>query len=159
MERINLRIFNKKDIIILLALCLIMTIPTFSQYEISWYTIDGGGGMSRGGQYSLTGTIGQPDAAYSAGGDYEVLGGFWPGAPLFIVNFEDFARFAQYWLENGSDIPADLYEDNIIDCNDLRLFIDELRTKWNGKPSRNVPVSCWSPRTSSTMLSAKPKSP
>ncbi|MCK4783851.1 MAG: hypothetical protein KAV87_08890, partial [Desulfobacteraceae bacterium] len=44
------------------------------QYELSWYTIDGGGGRSSGGPYSLTGTIGQPDAAYSAGGQYELLG-------------------------------------------------------------------------------------
>ena len=35
------------------------------QYELSWYTIDGGGGRSIGGPYTLTGTIGQPDAAYS----------------------------------------------------------------------------------------------
>jgi len=32
------------------------------RYEISWYTIDGGGGTSSGGPYKLTGTIGQPDA-------------------------------------------------------------------------------------------------
>ena len=32
-------------------------------YEISWYTIDGGGVRSSGGPYTLTGTIGQPDAA------------------------------------------------------------------------------------------------
>jgi len=27
-----------------------------SQYELSWYTIDGGGGRSSGGPYTLTGT-------------------------------------------------------------------------------------------------------
>ena len=48
------------------------------QYELSQYTIDGGGGMSSGGTYVLTGTIGQPDAVYSEGGSYELLGGFWP---------------------------------------------------------------------------------
>ncbi|MHC4621384.1 MAG: hypothetical protein ACYTEQ_26885, partial [Planctomycetota bacterium] len=46
-------------------------------YELSWSTIDGGGGRSSGGRYVLVGTIGQPDAAYSAGGPYELLGGFW----------------------------------------------------------------------------------
>ena len=94
-------------------------------YEIVWHTIDGGGGVSSGGQYILTGTIGQPDAGYSYGGDYEALGGFWPGGPMCFVDFEDFARFAQYWLETGSDIPADLYEDNIVDYNDLQLFVEE----------------------------------
>lgn len=110
----------------LIFMLLSMGLPAFAQdYEISWYTIDGGGGMSTGGQYRLSGTIGQPDAAYSAGGDYEVLGGFWPGGPLCTVDFEDFARFAQYWLETGADLPADLYEDNIIDLLDLKLFIDD----------------------------------
>jgi hypothetical protein len=66
-------------------------------YEIVWSTIDGGGGQSSGGSYILTGTIGQSDAAYSAGGDYELLGGFWPGGPLCIVEFADFARFAEHW--------------------------------------------------------------
>lgn len=97
----------------------------YADYSITWSTIDGGGGTSSGGQYVVTGTIGQHDAAYSEGGDYEVLGGFWPGGPLCFVDFEDFARFAQYWFLTGSDIPADLYEDNIVDYNDLRLFVDE----------------------------------
>ena len=69
-----------------------MAVPSLSQYEISWYTIDGGGGTSTGGQYVLTGTIGQPDADWSKGGKYELLGGFWPGGPLCVVEFDDYAR-------------------------------------------------------------------
>ncbi len=89
--------------VVVLGICLSLVSHTLAQsggpYELSWSTIDGGGGRSSGGQYTLLGTIGQPDAAYSAGGDYELLGGFLPGGPLCFVNFEDFARFAQYWLE------------------------------------------------------------
>ena len=77
-----------------------------SQYELSWYTIDGGGGRSNGVPYTLTGPIGQPDAAYSAGGGYELLGGFWPGGPLCFVDFEHFARFAEQWLLPGTGSPA-----------------------------------------------------
>lgn len=95
------------------------------QYELSWYTIDGGGGQSTGGAYVLVGTIGQPDAAYSSGGKYELLGGFWPGGPLCFVDFDDFARFAGYWLQTGPDLPADLYEDNTVDLLDLKVFVDE----------------------------------
>jgi hypothetical protein len=97
-----------------------------SQYELSWYTIDGGGGRSTGGPYTLTGTIGQPDAAYSAGGNYELLGGFWSGGPLCFVNFEHYARFAELWLVTGTDLPADLYEDefNIVNGFDLQVFVD-----------------------------------
>ena len=95
------------------------------RYELNWSTIDGGGGKSSGGSYVLTGTIGQPDAAYSAGGQYELLGGFWPGGPLCFVDFRHFARFAEYWLETGSDLPADLYEDDIVNWFDLDVFVDE----------------------------------
>ena len=98
-----------------------------ADYSISWYTIDGGGGTSSGGSYVLSGTIGQPDAAYSAGGQYELLGGFWPGGPLCFVDFHHFARFADYWLETGIGLPADLYEDeyDIVDYFDLDVFVDE----------------------------------
>ncbi len=95
-------------------------------YVLEWSTIDGGGGQSSGGPYSLTGTIGQPDAAWSRGGNFELLGGFWPGGPLCFVNFEHFARFAQYWLEPGTGSPADLHEDlnNKVNGLDLSVFVD-----------------------------------
>ena len=97
------------------------------QYELSWYTIDGGGGRSIGGPYTLTGTIGQPDAAYSKGGNYELLGGFWPGGPLCFVNFEHFTRFAEQWWLTGTGLPADLYEDldNKVNEHDLRVFVEQ----------------------------------
>jgi hypothetical protein len=97
---------------------------SFSGYELSWYTIDGGGGTSSGGQYVLTGTIGQPDAAYGAGGNYELLSGFWPGGPLCIVQFDDFARFAQQWLYSGTGLAGDLDGDGDVDIEDLRRFAD-----------------------------------
>lgn len=50
---------------------------------------------------------------------------FSPDEPLFTVDFEHFARFAEYWLETGTDLAADLYEDDIVDLLDLKLFVDE----------------------------------
>ena len=56
--------------------------------------MDGGGGTSTGGVYSVSGTIGQPDAGPTmSGGNYSVAGGFWsilaavqtPGAPTLTV--------------------------------------------------------------------------
>ena len=50
-------------------------------FELSWDSIDGGGGTSSGGVYELSGTIGQPDAGVvMTGGSYGLIGGFWPGA-------------------------------------------------------------------------------
>jgi len=62
-------------------------------YSIDWSTIDGGGGTSTGGVYSVRGTIGQPDAGPTmSGGHYSVDGGFWslfavqtPGAPTLTI--------------------------------------------------------------------------
>jgi hypothetical protein len=52
-----------------------------ADYEIAWWTVDGGGwAFSTGGDYELGGTVGQPDAGESSGGDYGLTGGFWNGA-------------------------------------------------------------------------------
>jgi len=93
-------------------------------YQIVWSTIDGGGGRSAGGQYVVMGTIGQADAEYSSGDRYELLGGFWPGGPLCFVNLPDFTVFADYWLQSGPDLLADLDTDGDVDLEDLGLFVD-----------------------------------
>jgi hypothetical protein len=59
-------------------------------YDLSWWTVDGGGNMvSAGGGYELGGTIGQPDAGVLTGGGYTLGGGFWRGgsstAPWYEV--------------------------------------------------------------------------
>ncbi len=70
--------------------------PQSGSYDLSWYTIDGGGAtFSAGGSYLLGGTIGQPDAGSMSGGSYQLNGGFWGGAsinyniylPLALKNF------------------------------------------------------------------------
>ena len=75
------------------------------QYAIDWSTIDGGGGTSTGGVYSVTGTIGQPDAgATMTGGQYSLTGGFWslyavqtPGAPLLSITLTPTNTAMVYW--------------------------------------------------------------
>ena len=61
------------------SLLLLMTLTTAraQNYAIDWYTIDGGGGTSTGGVFSVSGTIGQPDAGVMSGGNFTVQGGFW----------------------------------------------------------------------------------
>jgi hypothetical protein len=47
-------------------------------YTIDWNKIAGGGGTDSGGNYSISGTIGQPDASSAmTGGNYSLTGGFW----------------------------------------------------------------------------------
>lgn len=74
-------------------------------YSINWYKVAGGGGTSSGGQYSLSGTIGQPDASGAlTGGNYSLTGGFWaiisvlqtPGAPRLYISFSG-NTITVYW--------------------------------------------------------------
>jgi len=52
--------------------------PRTVGYEISWYTVDGGGAQDlTGGTYTLSGTIGQFDAGSQSGGAYQLNGGYW----------------------------------------------------------------------------------
>jgi hypothetical protein len=73
---------------------LLMCNSACAQYSIDWSAIAGGGGTSTGGVYTISGTIGQPDAgAAMNGGNYSLTGGFWsliaavqtPGAPTLSV--------------------------------------------------------------------------
>ena len=50
-------------------------------YDLSWWTVDGGGGISTGGGYTLHGSAAQPDAASLRGGGYSLMGGFWSAEP------------------------------------------------------------------------------
>ena len=72
-----------KHLIHILALfgsaCVLVSSAFAQSYSIDWFTIDGGGGgASTGGVFSVSGTIGQPDAGGPmTNGQYSVTGGFW----------------------------------------------------------------------------------
>ena len=56
----------------------VLCLPAAAQYSLDWSTVDGGGGTVTSGQYTLSGTIGQPDAGEPlAVGQYSLCGGFW----------------------------------------------------------------------------------
>ena len=71
----------------LLVAFLVLAAP--NAFSISWWTVDGGGGVSQstGGEYTLQGTIGQADAGSSQGGDYGLEGGFWAGLREWVEQF------------------------------------------------------------------------
>ena len=50
--------------------------------QIPWYTIQGGGASAAaGGEFALSGTVGQSGSGALSGGDYALQGGFWGLAP------------------------------------------------------------------------------
>lgn len=99
------------------AFCL----TVWADYSIDSSKIAGGGGTSSGGQYSVSGTVGQADASGEmAGGPYSVTGGFWasvqvvqtPGAPTLSINRAGTA-VRVYWpdvagwsLQQNTDLQA-----------------------------------------------------
>lgn len=85
--------------VLLLALLAIATTAlaqTGGGFGLSWSSVDGGGGTSVGGKFTLAGTIGQADAGNAlAGGDFILLGGFQASArvesqscPTLSTSFE-----------------------------------------------------------------------
>jgi len=136
-----------------LVLALASATALTGDFDVDWYTIDGGGDMwTTGGDFELSGTIGQPDAsAVMAGGDFELAGGFWPGvAPgpsichgdLNCDGFIDFGDINPFvlalsnwpeWLATYPDCPpenADINGDGVYGgqygFGDINPFVDVL---------------------------------
>jgi len=87
MNRVNL---TRQHLLrqIMLGLLLVAVLATVSVvsaqvllYGLDWWTVDSGGGLSQGGDYTLHGGVGQPDAGQSTNGQYTLSGGFWNGGP------------------------------------------------------------------------------
>ena len=123
----------------LVALLTLSVGGTLAQdYAINWYTVDGGGEMwTAGGEFELSGTIGQCDAgAVMTGGDFELAGGFWAGAAedefcygdLDGDNDIDLADLAQllsnYGMPSGAVYEdGDLDADGDVDLSDLAALL------------------------------------
>ena len=75
----------KRPIVLLIPIVLLLIVASAalaqsgSGYDLTWSTIDNGGGESDGSGYVLNGTIGQPDAGLLSGGGYTLSGGYWSG--------------------------------------------------------------------------------
>jgi hypothetical protein len=81
-QKIDLR---RRLALALLVAAILATSAALAQtgggYDLTWSTVDSGGGSSAGSGYQLAGTVGQPDAgATLSGGGYALAGGFWSGA-------------------------------------------------------------------------------
>jgi len=121
--------------VVLSALVLTVAVQSASAqpYEIEWYTIDGGGGTSSGGSYTLSGTIGQHDASTPlSGGQFTLSPGFWPGAlraPACrpdinndgVLDLGDIQAFVALFL--ASDLAADFNPDGVLDTGDIQAFV------------------------------------
>jgi hypothetical protein len=105
------RHYNNLVRAIAFTLLLLPVLSAFGQtYSIDWSTIDGGGGTSTGGVYSVSGSIGQPDASGAmTGGNYSLTGGFWSlvsvvqtaGAPTLCISHSG-SLVTLWWQNTGN---------------------------------------------------------
>lgn len=112
-------------------------------FDLSWFAVACGGGLSSNGSLFLNSTTGQADAGRMTGGpNFSLVGGFWGGAggapscPADfnddgIVDDSDFVLFASMYdillcsaPEMPSDCPADLNGDLQVDDLDFVIFVD-----------------------------------
>ena len=107
--------------------------PTGSSLDLTWHTIDGGGGTATGGVLVLTGTIGQPDAGTMDGGPFTLAGGFWthgaggPPCPADLdgngdVDFGDILAVLSVWGDCPG-CPEDLDGSGVVDFADLLIVL------------------------------------
>ncbi len=123
----------------------VLHLPAFAQsYSIDWYKVAGGGGVSTGGVYSVSGTIGQPEAGANcamSGGNYSLTGGFWslyavqtPGAPLLAITLSG---------------------------NQARISWDSSVTGWTLQTNNNLATGAWGnyagPVVNNSVTNAPPK--
>ena len=124
-----------------MTLTLLMAISALGQmFEVSRNTIDGGGAMrSTGGDFELSGTIGQADAGFGgsgmSGGGLALTGGFWfalrpgdcnedGGVTLF-----DYVAFEPCFNGvDGNPLTAecrcfDMDRNDTVDLRDFALFL------------------------------------
>lgn len=110
--------------------------PAWAQdYQVTSFTIGAGGDSNLvAGAYTLSGTIGQPDASrILIANGYELQGGFWPAisgpaacpadfaAPFGELNFFDVSAFLTGY--NAMDPISDMNNDGLFNFFDVSAFL------------------------------------
>lgn len=112
-----------------------------AQFAITTFTIDAGGGTSSSATFTLSGTIGQPDAGTpmtsSAPGGIAITGGFWPATnptppPSCPQDFnqdgnldpDDLGDMINCFFMSPPCAQADFNHDGDINPDDLGDFIN-----------------------------------
>ncbi len=113
--------------------------PVFSQnFDLNWYSVNGGGGLSTGGDFALMSTIAQPEAGSMAGGDFALTGGYMAASDPVCAcpadmdgsgqrSGNDIQAFVACILSTGTNCGcADLDGDGVFGMTDVTLLVDIL---------------------------------
>ena len=124
-------------LLVLITTAVIANTYSGPSYDLSWHSIDSGGGRSTGGAYELTVTIGQHDASGEMlGGAYTLRGGFMtlPAAiPCLAdsdnsgaVNVTDLLALLGAWgvcSVPPAGCPSDINTDGLVNVTDLLALL------------------------------------
>ena len=108
-------------------------------YSLEWWTVDTGGGTSAGAAYTLSGTLGQPDAGAMSGDSYRLEGGFWGGALNGVSEHKDVLAF-----DKKITGALEKYDEGILQMESIYPHVigkEKDRELPIGLPA--VPVWCW----------------
>lgn len=102
-------------------------------YDLSWHTIDGGGGTSTDGTFEVSAIAGQPDPIILTGSGYVLTGGFWSAfeaqpCPADItddglINVSDLLALLAAWGACGPPCPPDINSDGNVNVTDLLTLL------------------------------------
>ncbi|MEK6677465.1 MAG: hypothetical protein AABZ47_17660 [Planctomycetota bacterium] len=119
----------------LLAIVAGVSLSAEGDFEITRFTVDGGGAMfCMGRTLELSGTAGQPDAGVMTGGSFTLFGGFWFPATRGDCNIDggvnlfDYGDFQECLTGPGASTPTpacgcyDLDRDQDVDLADVAEF-------------------------------------
>ena len=108
-----------------------------AQLSITWSSINGGGNIgAAAGQFTVSATIGQPVAAASASGGFDLYAGFWSPIPRPICDPDlnqdgnpdqgdiDYLINVVAGGANPTGIDADFNQDGNIDQGDIDALIN-----------------------------------
>ena len=101
-------------------------------FDVDHSVVAGGGGVSSGGSFTLTGTIGQVAASPMGAGSFDISVGFWPAQRHYCeradancdggVDGVDLGLLISNWGQ-CSGCPSDINNDGEVDGVDLGLLL------------------------------------
>ncbi|MDZ4756056.1 MAG: hypothetical protein SGJ11_16355 [Phycisphaerae bacterium] len=101
--------------------------------QLTWHSMDGGGGTLEAAAWSIDGSVGQCDAGESVGGVWSLSGGFWPGVPVAtcvgdvdgnaLVDAADLALVLGAWGPAPRLSIEDIDANGVVNAADLALVL------------------------------------
>jgi len=123
---------------VMVSLCSLAPGRAAETFSIDWYSLDAGGVSSRGGNFALSATIGQPETGTLRGGDFEWSGGV--RAPVLVVPSPLGPTLLVQYLPGAIRISWEPPDDSYSLESSTDLSVESWRPSPSGNPIR-IPIT------------------